>query len=108
MVYVDEIQHYPTCILPHKYWCHLTADSREELHAFAEKLGLKFAWFQAKSSVPHYDLTPNKRDLALKMGAVVMSAKDQARKRRQEYYDNLVPVLEDAQGINDELDRGKG
>lgn len=49
--------------------CHLIADTEEELHAFASRLGLQRAWFQPKSS-PHYDLTANKRAQALRLGAV--------------------------------------
>ena len=40
-----------------------------ELHAFARRLGLRQAWFQAKSAYPHYDVTVNLRDRALTLGA---------------------------------------
>ena len=59
---------------------HLTADTVEELHAFAERLGLRRAWFQPRSS-PHYDLSPAKRAKALVLGAVFVSAREQARRR---------------------------
>lgn len=59
---------------------HLTADTLEELHAFARRIGLKRAWFQDKR-VPHYDLSPGKRELALKHGAVFVPGREQARKR---------------------------
>ena len=37
---------------------HLIADSLDELHAFAAKIGLKRYWFQdAKKLHPHYDIT---------------------------------------------------
>ncbi len=44
MVYVDDE------MIPWrgKLWCHLVADTLPELHAFAQKLGLRQAWFQAK------------------------------------------------------------
>jgi hypothetical protein len=51
-------------------WCHLTADTLDELHAFAGRLGLKRAWFQNHPRHPHYDLTPGKRAQAVRMGAV--------------------------------------
>ena len=65
MVYVDE------ALWPWrgKLWCHLFADSEEELHKFAMNLGLKREWFQDKRC-PHYDLTENKRQQALKIGAI--------------------------------------
>lgn len=52
-----------------KLWCHLVADTLPELHAFARRLGLRQAWFQAKSIYPHYDVTVSMRDRALIMGA---------------------------------------
>lgn len=48
--------------------CHLIADTVDELHQFADKLGLKHKWFQDKG-VPHYDLTKNKRYMAVRLGA---------------------------------------
>ncbi|GBG02324.1 hypothetical protein AZSI13_16510 [Azospira sp. I13] len=52
-----------------KEWCHLVADSIEELHAFANTLGLRRSWFQANASYPHYDVTLEVRNKALLMGA---------------------------------------
>lgn len=52
---------------------HLQADTEEELHEFAAKLGLRRAWFQTRPGRPefdHYDCTCSKRELALKLGAV--------------------------------------
>jgi hypothetical protein len=53
-----------------KLWCHLVADSLDELHAFATALGLKRSWFQGKASYPHYDVTTSVRVRALKHGAL--------------------------------------
>lgn len=53
-----------------KFWCHLVADSLEELHHFAGSLGLRRTWFQAKASYPHYDVTTTVRERALKLGAL--------------------------------------
>jgi hypothetical protein len=50
-------------------WCHLIADTEEELHAFAAAIGMKRAWFQP-TSFPHYDLTPARRAAAVGLGAV--------------------------------------
>jgi hypothetical protein len=51
---------------------HMTADSIEELHAFAASIGLKRAWAQLppEHSIPHYDVSEGKRRLAIKRGAV--------------------------------------
>jgi hypothetical protein len=47
--------------------CHMAADTLEELHAFAYRMGLKRKWFQDKS-IPHYDLTEKMRNRAIQMG----------------------------------------
>jgi hypothetical protein len=51
-------------------WCHMWADTLDELHDMAKKIGLKRAWFQKKEHLPHYDLTPGRRAVAVKKGAV--------------------------------------
>lgn len=53
-----------------KLWCHLVADSLDELHTFAVALGLKRSWFQDRASYPHYDVTMSVRERALKLGAL--------------------------------------
>ncbi|MEK6423092.1 MAG: DUF4031 domain-containing protein [Burkholderia gladioli] len=53
-----------------RQWCHLVADSLDELHRFAKSIGLQRGWFQAKASLPHYDVTVEARDVALSRGAV--------------------------------------
>lgn len=53
-----------------RQWCHMVADSIEELHEFAKKLGMKRAWFQCSASYPHYDITVEVRAHALKLGAL--------------------------------------
>ena len=82
MVYVDEIVKYPWARAPFKGGsCHMTADTLEELHELAQRIGLKREWFQAKSNVPHYDLTPSRRALAMEAGAVFKPGRQQARER---------------------------
>jgi len=65
---------------PVHYWLrrcgHLVSDtSLEELHAFAESLGLRREWFQEKS-IPHYDLTGKVYELALRRGATLVSSRE--------------------------------
>jgi hypothetical protein len=80
-VYVDELRVYQNAWGPFKNGsCHLTADSLEELHELAGRIGLKRSWFQNKS-VPHYDLTKSKREAALAAGAVFVEARAQAQRR---------------------------
>lgn len=83
-VYVDELRIFPgqKFTLFSRGSCHLTADSDEELHAFAQRLGMRRAWFQPHPLANHYDLTPSRRAFAVRLGALEVSAKEQARRRR--------------------------
>lgn len=48
-VYVDDLARYPTKIPCFRLGsCHMMADTLDELHAMAVKIGLKRAWFQAR------------------------------------------------------------
>ncbi len=40
-------------------WCHMLADSEEELHRFAAMIGVHRLLYQGppKTSAPHYDIT---------------------------------------------------
>ncbi len=49
---------------------HMVADTLEELHAMADRIGVQRRWFQAKASTPHYDVCQEKRVLALQYGAI--------------------------------------
>lgn len=48
------------------------SDSFDELHAIADKIGMRRIWFQGD----HYDLTSSMRGRALREGAVEVSAKE--------------------------------
>jgi hypothetical protein len=59
---------------------HLVSDtSLEELHEFAEKLGLRREWIHVKS-IPHYDLTGEIYELALQRGAILVSSREIVRR----------------------------
>ncbi len=49
--------------------CHMMADTPEELHGMAEKIGMIRNWFQDKR-VPHYDVCMKRKALAIKSGAI--------------------------------------
>ena len=57
--------------------CHLLADTEEELHAMAYKIGMKRSWFQVggKAEMPHYDLVASRRKRAVDFGAVEIDRK---------------------------------
>lgn len=82
-VYVDEIVVWPGAKgIFAMGSCHLTADTLDELHAFAAKVGMKREWFQDHALCPHYDLTRARRKAAVKLGAIEEGAMDGARRRR--------------------------
>ena len=54
-------------------WAHLMADTLEELHAFAARLGIPRGAFQDKTSGAHYDVTAPLREQAIALGAMAIS-----------------------------------
>jgi len=82
-VYVDELRRWVPSSAGGTFRdgsAHLTADTLDELHAFATSIGLRRPWFQ-DVRVPHYDLTTKRHAAALRAGAVFVPAKEQARRR---------------------------
>lgn len=63
---------------------HLQADSMDELHAFAQSIGLRRAWFQPHRLPErcHYDCTRSKRDAAILAGAIPEAVADGTLRRR--------------------------
>lgn len=93
-VYVDDFRCPATVNSIRGRWSHLTADTPDELHAFAAKLGHKREWFQARcrlSSCPsvddgtpgvgtcvhfHYDVVDSRRTRAIALGAVAVGIRE--------------------------------
>ncbi len=68
--YVDPLREVsPSLRWPYHQICCLVGSSLNELHAMAGKLGLKKRWFKNQATLPHYCLTANKRQMALRLGA---------------------------------------
>lgn len=80
-VYVDNFRTPATVGRIRGRWSHLTADTVEELHAFADRLGHRREWFQAKCKYGkcptvegvcahfHYDVVDSNRTKAIALGA---------------------------------------
>lgn len=68
-VYVDDAVH------PWRgqRWAHLMADTLDELHAMAARLGIPRRAFQNKTSGAHYDVTTELRERAIALGATPIS-----------------------------------
>lgn len=84
-VYVDQLKEYPNvrgqAARHGTRWCHMTADTLEELHAMADRIGMRRSWFQpaALLHLCHYDLVPRRRALAVRFGAVEVNSLAHAR-----------------------------
>jgi Protein of unknown function (DUF4031) len=64
---------------------HLQADTLDELHAFAARLGMRREWFQTKPGRPendHYDLTSTLREHAISLGAMPEDRRAGTRRRQ--------------------------
>jgi hypothetical protein len=79
-VYVDGVTRYSANEIQRaarrhgEHWSHLTADTEDELHAFAASIGLKRAWAQRMGTMFfHYDVIPSKRRMAVSRGAIEIS-----------------------------------
>ncbi|HEY6738767.1 MAG TPA: DUF4031 domain-containing protein [Actinopolymorphaceae bacterium] len=72
-VYVDDMLREARVGYVTDRWSHLLADTREELHEFAARLGLKREWFQDHETRWHYDVTEAVRERALELGAQPIS-----------------------------------
>lgn len=64
-VYVDDMHAVPMGRFGRMKMSHMIADSDEELHAMADRIGVARKWFQGD----HYDIALSKRALAVAAGA---------------------------------------
>lgn len=69
-VFVDDAEH----AFGRMKMCHMLADTRAELMAMADKIGVARKWYQdfQKASCPHFDIAKSKRELAIKSGAIAV------------------------------------
>lgn len=75
LVYVDDanVSRYG------RGWFHLTADSLEELHVFADSIGVPFRAFHRGARHPHYDISVAQRLNALRSGARPVTSREIVR-----------------------------
>jgi hypothetical protein len=78
-VYVDKLVDY---VWRHGPSCHLIADSVVELKEFAVRIGMRVEWYQPRSS-PHFDLTAEGREAAVKNGAIELTNREFVTKIRE-------------------------
>lgn len=86
-VYVDNFRTPATVGRIRGRWSHLTADTQDELHAFAARLGMDRKWFQeqcktrcAPEGQPcphwHYDVVDAGRTAAIALGAKAINLRE--------------------------------
>ncbi|MCD6252424.1 MAG: DUF4031 domain-containing protein [Psychrobacter sp.] len=51
-------------------WCHMLADTLQELHDFAAWIDVDKRLFHRNASYPHYDITVQMREIAIAHGAI--------------------------------------
>lgn len=81
-VYVDALQVWPHAWGPFLQGsCHMFARLADlpALHALAKSIGVSRSWYQDKRDGGHYDLTPSKRALAIKAGALELDRAETVR-----------------------------
>lgn len=84
-VYVDPIRTHATvkgqAARWGKQWCHMFGDTTAELDAMAVRVGLRTSYRQHSGKpLEHYDLTPPKRELAVKYGAIELTSREAIRR----------------------------
>lgn len=66
--------------------CHMMADTEDELHEMADRIGIARRWYQGD----HYDISKTKRALAVRFGAIEVSSRELVRmfpvRRRHEHH----------------------
>jgi len=86
--YVDTVRAYPGTGLRYTEFCHLLADTRDELHEMADALGIPRRFFQDHPWRWHHDLPAHLREQAVALGAREVTLHDVGallRQRRREY-----------------------
>lgn len=75
-VYVDDMQ----AAFGRMVMCHMIADSDEELHEMASRIGVARRWHQKppKASSSHYDICLSRRALAVRYGAIEITLRQAA------------------------------
>lgn len=81
-VYVDPAV-FQKSVKGRKQYCHMTADTLQELHEFAKSIGVKPHFFHKSATYLHYDLNSLQRDAAINAGAIAISSKELVIKSKE-------------------------
>lgn len=70
-VYVDDMYKYEIGEFQGMKMSHMIADTKQELLAMVDKIGVQRKWIQKEGTfLEHFDISITKRELAVKHGAV--------------------------------------
>lgn len=82
-VYVDDMYKYPMGRFGRMKMSHLMADTDDELHEMAKKIGIARKWCQHDGlgqGYTHYDIPKSKRLLAIQLGAISITLREMSAK----------------------------
>ena len=78
-VYVDDMR----AAFGRMVMCHMIADTSDELHAMAARIGVAARWLQHGGTArEHFDIAQSKRKLAIAAGAVPITQRELVLKIR--------------------------
>lgn len=79
--------------------CHMTADTEDELHAMADRIGIARKWHQYPGTLrSHYDIAMSKRTLAIAYGAKEITMRETAMLVRAKKMKLSMPREDEANG----------
>jgi hypothetical protein len=73
-VYIDDMHRYPMGRFGRMKMSHMIADTEDELHAMAARIGIARKWHQGD----HYDVSKSRRELAIQYGAKPVTMRELA------------------------------
>lgn len=75
-IFVDDMHKYPIGQFRRMKMSHMIADTEEELHEMAAKIGVNRKWYQGD----HYDISMSMRAKAVALGAVEITMRELSQK----------------------------
>ncbi|KVL84163.1 DUF4031 domain-containing protein [Burkholderia stagnalis] len=95
-VYVDDMR----ARFGRMVMCHMLADTDDELHDMADRIGVARRWWQSpeRTSGSHYDIALSKRALAVQAGAVEITMRQAAAMNARRRVTGELGAAADAEG----------
>ncbi len=89
MILIDRLRRYSRGPFGVDEWCHMMTDNLgpdglQELHCFAQRAGLPARAYQPHRRFPHYDLTAERREQVLALGAQEVDSRELIRRCRRD------------------------